>query len=313
MNPPQLVADNADAAYVHFDMVYSGIDFRRTEADYLEDGSKLPLYEMVFTRTSKSARYAVWHFVQGIPLTAAPPYPEYANGDLWTPHPDPKKARFAWRFIGRKDDLISLSTGVNLHPGPMERAVSADQRVRSALLLGSRRRQPILLVELVEGETPTTAASLWDDVVQAANTRASAHGRVLKPYTLLFPTGAFERTVKGSVMRKKTERKFADEINHVYDTFGDQWQEGSRYGSIMQTTDVEVKVTTDGDQAHVAWFESQLSEMEPWLTEREGNARSPRRDRDKSTQALLGVGSEEAMAVSFLSDWARSSRRWLRL
>lgn len=257
--PPQLVADNEDYSYVFFDPVYSGIEFRDVATTYAaEDGSQVPLYEMVFTITPAMAPVASWHANNGVDIAAvaagkAPPggpaeaYPELRIGDIWTPHPDPAKARYAWRFVGRIDDIISFSSGVNYHPGPMEKLIRAHGAVSEALVLGSGRQQPVALVELRarEGEfaEEDVRDEIWASCVQRGNAIVPAHGKVSRTHIIILPAGGFVRTMKGNVVRKQTGLRFSGAVDGVYAAFGDEWQDGQkRYGSISKSVSLEVSV-----------------------------------------------------------------------
>ncbi|RYO94510.1 hypothetical protein DL764_007829 [Monosporascus ibericus] len=239
--PPQLKASNEDAAYVFFDTVNGAIEFRKLDAEHsADDGSSTDVYELVLTVKPESAYLSGWNVHRGITAESKPPYSEHRMGDLWTPHPDPKKAKYAWRFAGRIDDLLTLSTGVNLHPGSMERAVTADNLVSAAMVVGRGRQQPLLLVELAQGVQPLDASGLWEAVVRPQNVKVPIHARISPTHVLYVPAGEFVRTPKGSVAKKQMERKFAKEIDAVYEKFGDKWQDGSeRFGSIMHTLDVK--------------------------------------------------------------------------
>lgn len=111
---PQLTADKEDYAYVHFNTFIDGYEFRLVEdTGYISEGGEAQdLYEFVMKITDESAPLASWHARQNIdPATTPPPLPEWQTADLWTPHPDPAKKAYAWKFVCRKDDLISFSTG----------------------------------------------------------------------------------------------------------------------------------------------------------------------------------------------------------
>lgn len=111
---PQLVADKEDYAYVHFNTFIDGYEFQLVEdTGYVSEGGEAEdLFEFVMKITDESAPLASWHARQNIDLsTTSPPLPEWHTGDLWTPHPDPEKKSYAWKFVCRKDDLISFSTG----------------------------------------------------------------------------------------------------------------------------------------------------------------------------------------------------------
>lgn len=247
---PQFEAPNEDFEYSYFDTSSGGYEFRHFKnSGYESEGKPQELYEFVFKLTEKSAPIASWHARQGIdPVTSTPPLPEWLTGDLWTPHPDPAKASYAWKFVCRKDDLISFSTGVNGHPGPIEQAILSHSKVRGAMLVGAMHRQPVALIELTDGTEVSRelAVDIWEEVIQPANDKAQMHIRVAKTHILLVPYGSFLRTAKGSAVRKLTEQQFKEQIEDVYERFGDQWQDAKdRYGSISQETSITVEVTTD--------------------------------------------------------------------
>lgn len=245
---PQLEADREDHSYTYFDVFTEGYEFRRMDdAGYVsEDGESKDLYEFVMKINDKSAPIASWHARQSIhPSTTKPPLPEWLTGDLWTPHPDPEKAAYAWKFVCRKDDLISFSTGVTGHPAPLERSITLADKVRAAILIGNKHQQPLALVELMEGVEPTPglARELWEQNIEPANEKVQTHIRVAKTHVVLVPADGFVRTAKGSVVRKHTEDKFRELIDGVYDKYGDKWQEAKeRYGSISQSTEITVEI-----------------------------------------------------------------------
>lgn len=262
--PPQLVGDNEDHEYVFFDPVYSGIEFRDVETTYtVDDGTEIPLYEMVFTVAPKGARVASWHANSGVDIEAIASsegtasevvnekYPELRIGDIWTPHPDPAKSQCAWKFIGRADDIITFTSGVNYHPGPMEKSIKSEDAVTEVLILGRGHRQPVLLVELhaKEGEFDgeEEKRKLWASRIEGANSSVPVHGRVAYSHIVVLPAGSLIRTLKGNVMRRQTERKFSELIDEVYEKSGDEWQDNrERYASISKSVSFEVSVKAQG-------------------------------------------------------------------
>lgn len=214
------------------------------DAGYVsEDGESKDLYEFVMKLNDKSAPIASWHARQNIrPGTAAP---EWLTGDLWTPHPDPAKAAFAWKFVCRKDDLISFSTGVTGHPAPIEHSITSADNVSAAILIGNKHQQPLALIELVVGVEPSPGLvkELWEQTIEPANDKVQSHMRVAKTHIVLVPADGFVRTAKGSVVRKHTEEKFKGLTDAVYEKHGDKWQEAKeRYGSISQSTEITVEI-----------------------------------------------------------------------
>lgn len=243
-----LRADSEDHAYVYFDTVNTGIEFRKSSAEFFDEGSQLPLYELVFTMNEETAHYATWHVRQGItPENTKPPYPEYRIGDLWTPHPDPAKASYVFRFVGRTDDTFTLSSASNIHPGPVETAIGSHPQARGVLVVGNQRRQPAALIEVADGVEPTQelADDMFESVIQPANDKMPTHATIKRTHVALVPNGSFFRTpMLGKIIRRKTEGKFSDLIHQMYREFGDQWQgRQGRFNSITARTEIRIEVT----------------------------------------------------------------------
>ncbi|KAI1821146.1 acetyl-CoA synthetase-like protein [Xylaria intraflava] len=226
--PPELQSDPEDHAYVYFDMEHSGIEFREVESDDHADNETVKVYESVLTWTPKSAPYSGHFTRESSQNKSGPPYPDQHIGDLWTPHPDPKKARYAWRFFGRKDDVITLSSGTNVHTGNIERALRTHSLVANALVIGSKRLQPLALVELVPEADPDAISEIWESVLVPLNMSSQSQSRVARTHVLVVPTAGLVRTVKGSISKAKSESKFAKEIEAVYQKFGDAYQSHGR-------------------------------------------------------------------------------------
>ncbi|KAI1261764.1 acetyl-CoA synthetase-like protein [Xylariaceae sp. FL1019] len=222
--PPQLRTAPEDHEYVSFDLESSGLEFR--EVNMEDDGSSEKLYEMVATLTPKSEPFSGYFAREGIKAQSdQPPYPEFRIGDLWTRHPDPKKAHNTFRFAGRIDDLINLATGINMHPTLLEQGIKAHPKVREAIVLGSRHMQPIALVELHEG---TDKTEVWREVLEPMNKKVQSFSRIAETHFISVPFGGLVRTPKGTISRPKSERMFAREIEDVYQRFGDRWADDGR-------------------------------------------------------------------------------------
>lgn len=68
-----------------------------------------------------------------------------------------------------------------------------------------------------------------------------AHGCIAETHVVVLPSGSFARTPKGSINRKATIAKFAEEVDRVYATHGDFFQTGyKRTGSILHQISVEI-------------------------------------------------------------------------
>jgi len=235
--PPELESDPEDHGYVYFDLEHGGLEFQEVSVtdDVSSDANnKTKVYEMVLLWTPKSAFYSAYFARNGIRPDAESVEIEYRTGDIWTPHPDPRKSRYVWRFAGRLDDLVTLDTGVNVRPAPIEEALVAHQQVAAAIVLGNKRMQPLVLVELNAGTgtTNTEAAAvvddIWKTVLEPLNVKLQSYTRITKTHVLVVPTDGLVRTPKGNISRPKSECKFSKEIEAVYQKFGDTWQDEGR-------------------------------------------------------------------------------------
>ncbi|KAL8702786.1 MAG: hypothetical protein Q9201_004041 [Fulgogasparrea decipioides] len=136
--------------------------------------------------------------------------------DLFKPH---ATKHGLWRFHGRKDDIIVLSTGEKLNPLPMENLLQGLPMVSGALVIGQGRRQPALLIEYNPRgpkETNSLLEELWPSI-ETANAFMPAQGRIIRSRILLADGDKpFVRAGKGTVIRKLTEAAYADEITDLY-------------------------------------------------------------------------------------------------
>jgi hypothetical protein len=257
ISSPHLDATNDEYEYIVFSRSWGGLDFRKVTGDTKD--KKLPingttngttngtsttsgtprkneepdLYELVYTLNETSAPYATYFARLGITLESSANSPsdrEIPSGDLWQPHPDPAKAPIAWKFAGRKDDLVTFSSGVNFHPGPVIRALGSREELGPVVVSGGGRNQAVVLAEVApapssevgkEKDTQELAGRVWDETIKELNGKLPSHGRVARTHFVVVPSGSFVRTAKGSVARRATEDKFLGRIEEVYRVYGD--------------------------------------------------------------------------------------------
>ena len=247
--PPQLESDPDDYQYCCFDTEAGGCVFReRDDLEYFgDDGARLELYELVVTRTPRSAPYlGYWACLgEGPRAPAAAPYPEYPTQEVWTPHPDPAKAPYTWRFVGRVPDLVVDAGEFAL---AFERALGKHGMVQHALAVGRAGERPAVLVELADGYTPEAAAGgLWRDVVAPANEDVPEASRVAESHLVLVAAGEFVRSSEGHMLRTQTLQKFQGRIDAVYGRAPSEASVSARprYQSIIET--VEVSHVVEGE------------------------------------------------------------------
>ncbi|KAM0339571.1 hypothetical protein ACHAPU_010870 [Fusarium lateritium] len=200
---PSQVCDPEDWAYLNFSPAL-GSEFR-----HVADG----LYEHFIVRNSEATKY------QAI-FETFPDINEWPMKDLYSKHPAKKDH---WLYRGRADDIIVLSTAQKLNPVPVEEIVTADPAVSAALVIGTDRPQPCLLVEATC--PPTDAAeriglldSIWGSV-EAANEYIAGKGSKLRRDMVIFtsPEKPMLRAAKGNVQRKFTSDLYASELDALYE------------------------------------------------------------------------------------------------
>ncbi|KAK3338121.1 LOW QUALITY PROTEIN: male sterility protein-domain-containing protein, partial [Neurospora tetraspora] len=190
--------------YFNFDTELFGIDWRPHDGD--------SSYELVIIRKDKNPG------LQGVFYTF-PDAKEYSTKDLYKPHPTVKDN---WIYQGRADNIIVFSNGEKLNPITIEETVQGHPKVMGAVVVGTNRFQPALIIEPVEHpETEEGRKALLDDIwptVVRVNKETVAHGQIGRQYMALSTPGKpFLRAGKGTVLRPGTINMYKAEIDKMYE------------------------------------------------------------------------------------------------
>lgn len=178
--------------------------------------AKEDAYEQVIVRKAKDPGF------QGFFYTF-PDAKEYRTKDLYKPHPSLSDH---WIYHGRADNIIVFSNGEKLNPTSIETILMGDPGVKGAIVVGSNRFQPALLLEPVkhphdEKEAKEFIDSVWPMVVKA-NKETVAHGQIGRQFIALSnPSKPFLRADKGTIQRAGTIRMYKDEIDKIYEHVGE--------------------------------------------------------------------------------------------
>lgn len=174
------------------------------------------LHELFFERMPGAEAHQVIFMV-------FPELQRFATKDLWAGHPSKPGL---WTYKGRTDDIVVFSHGENLYVQDMESTIQSHAYVRSAVIGGSGRLRPILLLELNdEAHTYVESAKLNSEslveevwpVVERANKECAAYVRLTRKLVILGSRKKpFARLVKGSVDRRGTLELYKGEIDAVY-------------------------------------------------------------------------------------------------
>lgn len=194
--------------YFIFDSDLMGADWRKVEG--AED-----VYRLVIVRKDKHPG------LQGIFYTF-PDADEYDTNDMYKPHPT---LRDHWLYYGRSDNIIVFSNGEKLNPVDIERTVIGHPEIKGAVVVGSDRFQPGLIIEpdthpKDDQEAERLLDSVWPYVMRA-NKETVAHGQIGRESIILSnPDKPFPRAGKGTVQRASTIKLYEDEIDRLYESIG---------------------------------------------------------------------------------------------
>ena len=203
-NIPTVIVDREDWEYFKFSSKL-GCQMRH----YSDD-----LFELVFIRQPHLERY------QAI-FSTLPNHQEYSTNDLYIKHPTKPSL---WKYSGRADDIIVLTTGEKINPVNMESWIGAHPGVRSVLVVGHARFQTALLVQAREPSLcgkpeKNFIDDLWP-TVQKANAQCDTHARISRELILFTKLDKpFLRAGKGTVQRRMTVDSYEGEIDELYCNF----------------------------------------------------------------------------------------------
>ncbi|KAF7172586.1 hypothetical protein CNMCM5623_004757 [Aspergillus felis] len=177
-------------------------------------------FEMIITRSDAASEF------QSV-FRNIPDLEEFETKDLFSRHetiPD------YWVYEGRRDDIVVLSTGENLNPLEIEGAIRANPGIQGALVFGTGRPKPGLLIELGSNENEQRVEDIKQqvmDVLRDTYRRCPDFVRIPEG-NIIFAKGdkPFARTEKGTVQRRQTIEAYQNEIDALFDSFrggfGDQ-------------------------------------------------------------------------------------------
>lgn len=203
--------------------------------EYTKFSSSLPhrlkhiygdLYELVIIREEASSWNTDTQNMQPVFCTF-PNLAEFRTKDLYSKHPAKDNV---WLYRGRRDDLIELlgsssSSPELMFPIPIEKKVASHPAIKFALVYGTGRSQPALLVEPCEpfpdSEYASRSKQLIEDVVwprvREANQGYHAHSRILQDMIQVTKPGKpMSLTTKQYLSRKKTTELYQPDLDLLY-------------------------------------------------------------------------------------------------
>ncbi|CAI6100702.1 unnamed protein product [Clonostachys chloroleuca] len=147
-----------------------------------------------------------------------PDLEEYCTRDLYVEHPELKGF---WKWCGRLDDTICLSTGANLSPILMEDGLSRIPQLQAALMIGTGYRGSALLIEK---RTPCEAAGLKEQLVaeiwphvEDLNQHYFEDHRITRDRIIVVDTKKpVVRSLKGTIQRSATVALYKEELRSLF-------------------------------------------------------------------------------------------------
>ena len=155
-------------------------------------------------------------------------YHTFPQVDVWRTNDNYKRHPTnpnLFTFRGRGDDVIVLSNGEKFQPVTTESIIQGHPSIEGALVVGTGRFQPALVIEpkVYPADAEAFIEDIWP-IVQRANQEAAAHGKIFRGKIILTtPSKPFVRAGKGSVIRPKSTALYTDEIEALFsDAVGDR-------------------------------------------------------------------------------------------
>jgi hypothetical protein len=109
--------------------------------------------------------------------------------------------------------MVILANGDCLQGSFMEYLIAKDLLIHKALISGSGKGKPFLIVKLTE---PNTVEKFWPSV-EVANASCSVFARVLKELTIVVTNDKpFVRIAKDTVLRREAFELYELEIESAY-------------------------------------------------------------------------------------------------
>lgn len=170
------------------------------------------MYELIHTRNKDLEPF------QGIFYTL-PEADTWCMRDLYIPHPT---RQGWWRSAGRVDDVVIFSDAKKLNPIPYEAVIEEHPAVATALICGTGRTRPAVLLQprawpKTDEEERLLLEDLWSNF-DRANQAGPVHGRLIKELVVLTKQDKPMARAGGkdTVQRAKSLELYEAEIEQAY-------------------------------------------------------------------------------------------------
>ena len=171
------------------------------------------LYELVAVRKPE---LEIWQPI----FSTFPDLQQYNLKDLFSRHPTKPDL---YTYEGRADNVIVLSNGEKVQPHSMELTIGTNPLVDSVIVAGQGRFQTSALIQLANGDTPSSQDQrddilerLWP-TIEEANASAPAHAKLHREFIIFTSEDKpFLKASKGTVRRGPSLQLYKPELDTLY-------------------------------------------------------------------------------------------------
>lgn len=155
-------------------------------------------------------------------FTTHPQLQEWSTRDLYSKHP---KKPHHWRHEARVDDLIVSANGAKFNPLNMQTRIQQDPEVKLALMTGTHRLRPALIIQLldsgaIEEQRRQIRKKIWA-IVSKMNEEFPSQGRVMESLIMFtLPYKDFPMAGKGIIRRAAAIQMYQQELDELYESAG---------------------------------------------------------------------------------------------
>ena len=153
---------------------------------------------------------------------------ERSTRDLYSKHPTKPHH---WRHEARVDDLIVSASGAKFNPQKMQAEVQQHPDVRFALMTGTHRQRPALIIQLRDPDVDEERRKqiredLWA-IVSRMNVEFPIQGKVMESLIMFtLPGKDFPLAGKATVQRAGAIKMYQSELNDLYEMAGPELNKG---------------------------------------------------------------------------------------
>ena len=161
-------------------------------------------------------------------FTIHPQLHERSTRDLYSKHPTKPHH---WRHEARVDDLIVAANGAKFNPLRMQSEVQMHPDVQFALMTGTHRHRPALIVQLRNPEVDEERRrqireEVWA-IVARMNVEFPIQGRVLESLIMFtLPGKDFPLAGKATLRRAAAIEMYQSELDDLYNLAGPELVQG---------------------------------------------------------------------------------------